>query len=143
LLSCSISKIGNDYLLTAKIVDPDKQTAVFSDSSRTKGKDGVLGSLDELAKRVRHRLGESMTEITRQRLTLDKTTTSSLEALKYYTTSRIAPGNTVIQLLKQAVEVDPDFDLAHAEMGRKYYIDGDRVKGASYHKNGRRIQERR
>jgi tetratricopeptide (TPR) repeat protein len=118
--------------LTAKIVDPDKQTSVFSDSSRTKGKDGVLGSLDKLAEKVRHGLGESMAKIMRQRLTLDKATTSSLEALKYYSATRIAAGNTVFQLLNQAIEVDPDFALAHAELGTKYYINGDRIKGEEH-----------
>jgi serine/threonine protein kinase/tetratricopeptide (TPR) repeat protein len=132
LLACGISQVGENYLLTAKIVDPDKQTTVFSASSRAQGKEEVLGSLDELAKKVRHGLGESMTKITRQRVTLDKATTSSLEALKYYTVSRIAPANTVLQLLKQAIEVDPDFALAHVELGTKYYISGDRVKGEEH-----------
>jgi serine/threonine protein kinase/tetratricopeptide (TPR) repeat protein len=132
LLACSISKIGNDYLLTAKIVDPDKQTSVFSDSSRTKGKDGVLGNLDKLAEKVRHGLGESMPKITRQRLALDRATTSSLEALKYYSATRRAPPDTAAQLLKQAIDLDPDFALAHAELGMKYYIGGDRVKGEEH-----------
>jgi len=142
LLSCSISKIGNDYLLTAKIVDPDKQTVVYSDSSRTKGKDGVLGSLDELAKKVRHGLGESMAKITRQRLTLDKATTSSLEALKCYTGSRVAAEEMVMQLLKQAVELDPDFALAHAELGTKYYIGGDRVRGEEHFQKALSLMDR-
>lgn len=129
LLVCGIGKVGSDYLLTARIVDPDKQTAVFSDSSRTKNKEDILASVDELAKRVRHGLGESMAKITRQRLTLDRATTSSLEALKCYSGSRIGAGDLAIQLLKQALDLDPDFALAHAELGVKYYVDGNRVEG--------------
>jgi serine/threonine protein kinase len=53
LLACSISQVGENYLLTARIIDPDKQTAVYSDSSRAKGKEEVLGSLDDLARKLR------------------------------------------------------------------------------------------
>ena len=132
ILACGISKVGDRYLLTARIVDPDKQTAVFSDSSRAKGKEEVLRSLDELARKVRRALGESMAKISEQRITLVQATTSSLEALKYYTGSRTAPGDTAVQLLKQALELDPDFALAHAELGLKYYIGGNRVDGEKH-----------
>jgi len=132
LLACSISKIGSDYLLTAKIVDPEKQIAVYSDSSRTKGKDGILGCLDELAKKVRHGLGESMTKIALQR-PLSEATTSSLEALKLYSAARGASIDMRIQLCKQAVEIDPDFALAHAQLGTDYYINGDRTRGEEHY----------
>ncbi|MCK7482664.1 MAG: protein kinase [Candidatus Moduliflexus flocculans] len=70
LLVCGIGRVGGDYLLTAKIVDPEKQTTVFSDSARPKGQDGILAGLDDLAKKVRHGLGESLARITNQRLAL-------------------------------------------------------------------------
>jgi len=132
LLACGISKVGENYLMTARIVDPDKQTVVFSASSRAKGKEEVLGSLDELARRVRQELGESLAKISKQRMNLVNATTSSLEALKYYTGSRTAPGDTAFQLLKQAIELDPDFALAHSEIGLKYYISGNRVEGEKH-----------
>ena len=132
LLACGISKVGENYSLTARIVDPDKQTAVFSDSSRAKNKEEVLGSLDELARKVRRALGESLTKISEQRMTLFSATTSSLEALNYYTRSRAAAGDTEFQLLKQALELDPDFALAHAEMGLKFYLVGNRVEGEKH-----------
>jgi eukaryotic-like serine/threonine-protein kinase len=132
LLACGINKVGENYLLTARIVDPNKQTAVFSDSSRAKGKEEVLGSLDELARKVRRALGESMTKISEQRVILARATTSSLEALKYYTGSLAASGDISFQLLKQAIELDPDFAMAHAEMGLKNYIGGNRVDGEKH-----------
>jgi len=132
MLACGISKVGDNYLLTAKIVDPDKQTSVFSDSSKAKGKEEVLKSLDELARKVRRALGESMAKISAQKMPLIKATTSSLEALNYYTRSQKAPGETPFQLLKQAIELDPDFALAHSEMGLKYYIIGNRAKGEEH-----------
>ena len=132
LLTCDISKVGESYLLTARIVDPAKQTVVFSDSSRATGKEEVLGSLDELASQVRRALGESMAKISDKRMPLIRVTTSSLEALKYYTASRADSGDTGLQLLKQAVELDPEFALAHMQMGLKYYFGGNRVEGEKH-----------
>jgi serine/threonine protein kinase/tetratricopeptide (TPR) repeat protein len=132
LLACSISKVGDNYLLTARIIDPDKQIAVYSASSRAKGKEEVLGSLDELAGKLRRALGESMVKISQQKMNLVQATTSSLEALKYYTESLAAPGDTSYYLLNQAIELDPDFALAHLEIGIKCYIIGNRPEGEKH-----------
>jgi serine/threonine protein kinase/tetratricopeptide (TPR) repeat protein len=142
LLACGISKVGENYSLTARIVDPVKQTAVFSDSSRAKGKEEVLGSLDELARKVRQALGESMAKISEQRMNLVSATTSSLEALKYYTGSRASSGDTAFQLLKQAIELDPDFAMAHAELGLRYYISGNRVEGEKHFQKAMSLLDR-
>ena len=132
VLACEISKIGEEYLLTGRILDPNTQAAVFSYAAKAKGKDAVLGALDGLARKVRRGLGESLGRISRQRLYLPRATTSSLEALKYYTEGRLASDSTAFKLLQQAIELDPDFALAHAELGMKYYISGDRPKGEEH-----------
>lgn len=132
LLVCGIGKFGNDYLLTARLVDPEKQTAVFSDSARAKTGEDILAGVDDLAKKVRHGLGESLARIDQQRLILARATTSSLEALKLYSSSMRAPGDVVVQMLKRALELDPDFALAHAELGMKYYIASMRVQGEEH-----------
>ena len=132
LLVCQISKIGEEYLLTGRLVDPSTQAAVFSYASPARGKDAVLGALDELADRIRRQLGESMSRISRQKLFLISATTSSLEALKYFTEARSTTDRTSIKLLQQAVELDPDFALAHAQLGFQWYIYGDRVKGEEH-----------
>jgi hypothetical protein len=116
ILACQISKIGNEYLLTGRIVDPNTQAAVFSYAAQAKGKEEVLGALDEMALKVRRGLGESLNRISKQRLFLPRATTSSLEALKYYTEGRLASGSTAFKLLQQAIELDPDFALARHEI---------------------------
>jgi len=132
LLVCGIGKVGSEYLLTVKLVDPEKQTAVYSDSTRTKAQDDILGGVDALAKKIRHKLGESLAMITRQQRPLYTATTSSLEALKAYSRSIKDAGDAAFPLLHQAVELDPDFALAHAELGMKYYIGNNRVKGEEH-----------
>jgi len=142
LLVCQISKIGEEYLLTGRLVDPNTQAAVFSYAAQAKGKDAVLGSLDELADRIRRQLGESLSRISRQKLFLPAATTSSLEALKYFTEARSTTGMTAIKLLEQAIELDADFALAQAELGFQFYIYGDRVKGEEHFQKALTLLER-
>jgi serine/threonine protein kinase/Tfp pilus assembly protein PilF len=142
LLACSINKIGNDYLLAARLVDPNTHMDVYSQSSQALGKDQVLAALDVLAEKVRHELGESLPRISRQRVPLLQATTSSLEALKSLTEARRTSGATAIQLLKHAIELDPDFALAHADLGFQYYISNDRPTGEQHFKKAMSLLDR-
>jgi tetratricopeptide (TPR) repeat protein len=59
-------------------------------------------------------------------------TTSSLDALKLYADSfrfaSVSSNNaTAYQLLRQAITLDPEFALAHAELGRRYYLENSRA----------------
>ncbi len=132
LLACGISRVGAEYLLTAKLVDPDSQTIVYSESARAKTDADILAGVDALAKKVRHGLGESLARIDMRRLPLFKATTSSLQALKNYSNSTRAPADIGAQLLQQALELDPDFALAHVQMGIRFYIMGNRVEGEAH-----------
>jgi serine/threonine protein kinase/Tfp pilus assembly protein PilF len=132
VLACSIGKIGDEYLLTARIINPDTQSAVYSGILRAAGKERVLDALDELGSRLRRELGESLAKVSRQKVPLPRATTSSLEALKFYTEGKLASWNTALMLLQQAIDLDPDFALAHAELGLKYYIHNNRKKGEEH-----------
>jgi tetratricopeptide (TPR) repeat protein/tRNA A-37 threonylcarbamoyl transferase component Bud32 len=132
LLVCGINRVGSEYLLTARLVDPEKQSTVFTGSARAKTGEDVLAGVDELAGKIRHGLGESLAKIDSRRMALFKATTSSLEALKYYSDSNRAPADVAAKLLKQAIELDPDFALAHVELGVKYYIGGLRPQGEEH-----------
>jgi tetratricopeptide (TPR) repeat protein/tRNA A-37 threonylcarbamoyl transferase component Bud32 len=142
LLVCGISRVGADFLLTAKLVDPDKETTVFSESARAKTDEDILAGIDTLAKKVRHGLGESLARIDMRRLPLVKATTTSFEALKNYSKSRLVPADVGFQLLKQALELDPDFALAHIEQGIKFYISGNRVDGEAHFQKALSLMDR-
>jgi eukaryotic-like serine/threonine-protein kinase len=131
VLACSIAQVGNVYSLTARLIDPQSRVAVLTESIQAKGKDQVLPALDSLATRVRRNLGESLAAVSQQSVPLPKATTSSLEALKMYADSLIlashdSSNQTVDDLLRQAIVLDPNFALAHAELGRRYYLKSER-----------------
>jgi tetratricopeptide (TPR) repeat protein/tRNA A-37 threonylcarbamoyl transferase component Bud32 len=138
VLACSISDVGGVYSLTARLVEPGKRATVMSQTANAPAKNQVLSTLDSMVKSIRQNLGESLSSMSSQGLPLPKATTASLEALKTYADGiRIKDSNaaTGYELIKQAVACDPDFALAHADLGLacyRGYIDGDRVKGEEH-----------
>ena len=129
----SINRIGEVYVLSTRIVDPKSQVTLISKSTQAKGKDEVLYALDDLAERIRKDLGESLESITRQRVTLPKATTSSLEALKSFSEGsrawHLGKYEEAAALWQTAIEKDSSFAWAHTSLGAYYYLMNQRPEG--------------
>jgi tetratricopeptide (TPR) repeat protein len=135
VLVCSIADIGGVYSITARLVEPSSRATVMTEATNATGKKQVLPALDSLAKTVRHKLGESLLSISRQSTPLPRATTTSLEALKTYADGKkLADTNyqAAMGLIRQAVALDPDFALAHADLGLHYYLEGDKAQGEEH-----------
>jgi tetratricopeptide (TPR) repeat protein/predicted Ser/Thr protein kinase len=136
VVSCSIAQVGNVYSLTARLIDPQSRMPVLTESVRAAKKDDVLPALDRLGSEVRRRLGESMAALSRQHLPLPQATTASLDALKLYADGRRAPDPEAgRRLLEEAVRLDPNFAMAHAQLGASYYRESaqaQRLKGEEH-----------
>jgi tetratricopeptide (TPR) repeat protein len=135
VLACSIAEIGNVYSLTARLVEPSSRATVLTEATKAKGKNEVLLALDALAQTVRHKLGESVQNISQQSLPLPSATTASLEALKTYADGKklLATNDQAgIDLIRQAVAMDPDFAMAHADLGLHYYLSNDKSQGEEH-----------
>ena len=127
VLACSITGVGESYTLAAQVIDPQSRVAVQTESTQARGKDGVLPALDELATRVRRNLGESLNSVSAQKVALPRATTASLEALRFYADSlRPQHDDVQLDLLRQAIALDPDFAMAHAALGHSSYLSQDR-----------------
>ncbi len=135
LVACSISRVGEVYSLNARLINPYTGMAVLTTSARAKGKNQILDALDDLTKKIREDLGEVLTSIVDQNVRLPQATTSSLEALTLLVEARRLKGKdqkSVCNLLQEAIKLDQDFALAHAELGEYFYNAGDRGKGEEH-----------
>jgi eukaryotic-like serine/threonine-protein kinase len=124
LLTGSIEHIGQVFQITVRAVDPTHGNLLFAEKERFDHKDKFFDKVDELTKRVRKDLGESLAGIEKTSRPLAKVTSRSIEALQLYSqaTDAMARGDAeqVPILLQSALQLDPDFAMAHLRLG-KYY----------------------
>ena len=148
VLSCSIAKVGQQYALTARLVDPQTGVAVRSYLEQAKDQDHVLDALGSVATHVRRDLGESMLATSKADRPLPMVTTHSLQALKLF-----ADGGALwskgqygpaVQAFESSIKADPDFAMAHATLGGAYYshIFNNPGKGKEHFEKALQLSER-
>lgn len=124
LIACSITRSGQEYALTAELIDPQNGSTLRSYTERTHGEGAVLDALDSLSQKIRADLGESLYQIHTADRPLPEVTTSSLEALEDYADGtllwRQAKFHEALALLRAAVAADPGFAMAHGALGSAY-----------------------
>jgi eukaryotic-like serine/threonine-protein kinase len=125
VLDSSIAQIGTQYLLTIKAVNCVTGESLASTEAQASDKNHVLDALGKTASEIRNRLGESLSTVQKFDTPLEQATTSSLEALQafssgYKIATRTGGPAAAIPFFKHAVELDPNFALAYALLGRLY-----------------------
>ncbi|HYB76973.1 MAG TPA: winged helix-turn-helix domain-containing protein [Candidatus Bathyarchaeia archaeon] len=119
-----VTRSGNQYALTAELVDPRSGVAVRSYSERVNGEDHILGALDTIAGRIRSDLGESFFQIQRADRPLPQVTTPSLTALKEYSDGQslwhTGKFQDAVAHFNAATQLDPEFAMARAALGDAY-----------------------
>jgi DNA-binding winged helix-turn-helix (wHTH) protein/predicted Zn-dependent protease len=124
VLDGSISSLGDRYVLGLRARSCPTGDFLDQEQVQAAKKEDVLNALGEIANRFRSRVGESLAAIERYDTPLAEATTPSLEALKAYSAAwkvQSSSGSAaVIPLLKRAIEIDPEFALAYAALGRMY-----------------------
>jgi serine/threonine protein kinase/tetratricopeptide (TPR) repeat protein len=130
VLEGSIASLDNEYVVGIKAVNCATGDVLGQKQARAEGKTKVLQSLDSAAIDLRQKLGESLSTVQKFDTPIERATTSSLEALKSFSTARkIMLGNadyaTAIAPLKKAIELDPNFAMAHAALGTCYFNLGE------------------
>ena len=124
MLLGSISSLGSHYVITLEAADARTGDTLAREQVEAGSKEQVLRVLGEAATRLRVKLGESLASIQRFDAPLEQATTSSLEALRAYSLG-IAQGSRgnfleAIPFNKRAVELDPNFALAHRFLAVTY-----------------------
>ena len=122
VLDGSISDSGNSYRIELQADDCATGAIVGKSSAYANDREQVIHSLGVAAHELRRRIGENEESLREFDQPLEIATTSSLEALQMlseYKEKKGAP--ETIPGLKRAVELDPQFALAHAALGTAYF----------------------
>ncbi|SEG15226.1 DNA-binding winged helix-turn-helix (wHTH) domain-containing protein [Bryocella elongata] len=127
----AIAKLGDRYSLTMQVNACSDGHALGSDRKEVASKDKVLTAWSDLTRRVRRSAGESRSSIKEFDKPLYDEPTSSLDALRAYSeATRLGDGGKFqesIALYQHAVELDPNFAVAYADMSTMYYNIDDKV----------------
>lgn len=125
LVVSSITRTGEEYSLTAQLIDPRSGEPVRSYTQRANGEGRILDALDALSKEIREALGESLYQIHKTDKPLPQVTTRSLDALEHFadgtTQWRRGRYSEAEALLRASVAADPDFAMAHAALANAYF----------------------
>ena len=128
VLEGSIAALGSQYVLGLHATNCATGDILADEQAQASRKEDVLSTLSQMATRFRTRVGESLATIERYSTPLEATT-PSLEALQAYSAgfkAGLAGSNLRgLSLYQRAVAIDPDFALAHAQLGFRYGVLGE------------------
>src|SRR5439155_1137733 len=121
MLVGSMAPLGSHYVIAVDAVNARTGDVLDREQTEAESKEQVLSVLGKTATHLREKLGESLSSIQKFDAPIEQATTSSLDALKAFTTGNemyLAGKNLeAIPFLKHAVELDPNFALAYAKLG--------------------------
>jgi tetratricopeptide (TPR) repeat protein len=138
LVTCNISKVGQRYALSARLVNPLNGDTVRAYLEQANGQDEVLDALGRVAVSVRRDLGESLASISQNVRPLARVTTPSLQALKFYSEAAYLWGRNsfqeAVRLYEEALRIDPDFAMGHNAIATCYlsHIFNQKEKGRQH-----------
>jgi DNA-binding winged helix-turn-helix (wHTH) protein/Tfp pilus assembly protein PilF len=124
VLDGSIASLGSRYVLGLRAKNCRTGDVLAEEQVQAARKEDVLNALSQIATRFRTRIGESLATVEKHDTPLAEATTPSLEALKAYSAALKVLSSTgsaaALPLFKRAIEIDPQFAMAHAWVGRMY-----------------------
>jgi eukaryotic-like serine/threonine-protein kinase len=145
-LEGSIASLGSQYVLGLRARDCNTSGLLDQRQIQATRREDVLNSLSQIARAFRTQAGESLATVERHSTPLVQATTASLEALKAYSTARkvglSGDKSAAIPFLRRAVEIDPQFALAHALLGFEYSNIGQSVLAAQSATTAWQLRER-
>ena len=133
VLEGSIASLGSQYVIGLRAKSCGTGDVLVDEQAQAARKEDILSALSQIAVRFRTRVGESLATVEKHSTPLEEATTPSLDALKAYSTARkvfFSEGGAVPAQphLERAVAIDPQFAIAHAQLGINYSVLGESTK---------------
>jgi eukaryotic-like serine/threonine-protein kinase len=133
ILTGLIARIGQKYLVTLSATDCSDGKNLVQTKAVASDRGGVIKAVDSVAADMRERLGEPLKTLRRSGQPLVRAHTFSLDALKAYSQARALHVKLkfadAVPLYKRAIELDPNFADAWAQLGNCYNNMGEALLG--------------
>src|SRR5437667_3046221 len=124
VLEGSISSLGSEYVIGLNTVNCRTGDPLAQEQVQARRKEDVLKGMGEAVTKLRPNLGESLSTVQKFDVPLVEASTSSLEALKAFSLGIKAinsqESSAALPYLQRAIELDPNFALAHDALGLMY-----------------------
>jgi tetratricopeptide (TPR) repeat protein len=124
MVSGQIAPLGSHYVIALNALNCQTGDSLARGQVEAASKEQVLRALGTAASDLRGKLGESLSSIRKFDVPIEQATTASLEALKAYALANRerARGTEAraIPFFQRAIELDPNFAMAHAQLGTSY-----------------------
>ncbi len=134
ILAGTISNLGSHYVIGLEAVSCGSGDTLAKEQADAPTKESVLPALDQVASRLRSKLGESLASVQKFDVPVEATT-PSLEALKTFSMGiramREKGDPEAAPFFKRAIELDPNFALAYASLGISYSNLGEATLAAA------------
>ena len=121
MMTGEVAPIGSSFVVTLGAVDCQSGDSLALLQTEAGSKEEVLTALGEAATKMRRQLGESLATIERFDAPIEQATTASLEAFKAFVLGaeeRARSGDkNAVPYFERAIELDPNFAMAHARLG--------------------------
>ena len=119
-----IAMLGSSFVVTLTAENCQNGEVLAREQVTAASKEQVLAAVGTAAATMREKLGESLASIEKMDKAIEQSTTSSLEALKAFALGdekrNKGSDPAAIPFFKRALELDPDFAVAHARLGTVY-----------------------
>jgi hypothetical protein len=131
VLEGSIATLGSQYVLGLRAKNCNTGNILDQEQAVAPKREDILNSLSQVARTFRTKVGESLAMVEKHSTPLPEATTSSLEALRVYSTGMkvdISAGcAAAIPFFLRALRMDPGFAMAYASLGLCYSDAGESI----------------
>jgi putative peptide modification system cyclase len=142
----TVAEVGGRVRVSAEVIDPHTQTTVYAESADGVGAPSTLESIDVVTQELRARLGEAMQAIDKDSEPLPRITSGNLDALRAYALATQAQATSrdsdARMLYQRALELDPDFALAHLGLARLEMGTNNRDEGLRHARHAGQLRDR-
>jgi len=137
ILTGTIANLGKEYVITLAAQNTATGDEIVSTQAQAPDKEHVLDALGKAAAAMRGKLGEDLASIKKLDTPFGQATTPSLEAFRAYALGDTAHGKAqdipeAEGHYLRAIELDPNFAMAHARLGVVYINSGQVAKANKY-----------